>query len=150
LRYLAAVAAVTAPVLALGFASNPHGFIENVVRFPLGLAAVRSPAASPLLGQVLTTLFPSARPLLTALLGAVGVAVMALTLRRFPPMSAAATAGLCAFGLLLATVLAPATRFGYLIYPANLALWALALRVRAPRGLPERPPVRVVATSSGR
>ena len=30
--------------------------------------------------------------------------------------------------MLLATVLAPATRFGYLIYPLNLLTWAVLLK----------------------
>ena len=126
-RYGLAAGVVALPVILFGALTNPRGFFENVVRFPLGLAHVRSPAASPLLGQMLTNLFPSERRVITALLGLVGVAIVAVVLARRPPRTPAAVAGFTAFALALATVLAPATRFGYLIYPANLAVWALVL-----------------------
>jgi hypothetical protein len=115
------------PVILAGALTSPRGFVENVIRFPLGLANVHSPAASPLLGQVLTTMFPGERRLVTALLALGGVAVVAAILWYRPPRTVAAVAGMTAFVLLLATLLAPATRFGYLIYPANLAAWAAAM-----------------------
>src|SRR5690606_14041819 len=61
-----------------------------------------------------------------ALLLATG-AGMGLWLLRRPPRTAAAAAGVSAVGLLAAMMLLPATRFGYLLYPAALALWAPAL-----------------------
>ncbi|HVB05787.1 MAG TPA: glycosyltransferase 87 family protein [Acidimicrobiales bacterium] len=130
-RYTLAAAVVALPVILLGVLTSPEGFLVNVVRFPLGLASVRSPAASPLLGQVLTTIFPSHRRLITGLLAAVGALLVLALLYRRPPRSVAGVAGVTAFALLLATLLAPATRFGYLIYPANLAAWAVALSVGA-------------------
>ncbi|MGE5830268.1 MAG: hypothetical protein ACM30G_18175, partial [Micromonosporaceae bacterium] len=42
---------------------------------------------------------------------------------RRPPRSAAAAARICGVGLLAATLLAPATRFGYLLYPAAFLVW---------------------------
>ncbi len=126
-RYALAAAVVSVPVTLIGLFTSPRGFFENVVRFPLGLASVRSPAASPLLGQVLTTLLPGDRRLVTMLLAVAGAVVVVGLLVYRSPRTVAAVAGMTAFVLLLATLLAPATRFGYLIYPANLAVWAAAL-----------------------
>ncbi len=42
-------------MIGVGFLTSPAAFVENVIRFPLGLTSVKSPAASPLLGQVLVT-----------------------------------------------------------------------------------------------
>jgi Glycosyltransferase family 87 len=146
--YLASVVAISLPITLLGYLSGRRGFVENVIRFPLGLGAVRSPAASPLLGQFLTASFPGERRLITALLGLAGLVALAGVLRRFPPHTTAAAAGAAAFALLLATVLAPATRFGYLIYPANLALWAGALAPQLP-GERRPPPHEVEEVTAG-
>ena len=39
---------------------------------------------------------------------------------------------ICGYGLLTAILLMPTTRFGYLLYPAALLVWAAALPVPAP------------------
>jgi hypothetical protein len=119
--------AIALPVVAVGFLIGPSAFIENVVRFPLGFAHVKSPAASPLLGQVLVNAFPDHRTLITLVMGVVGAAVVATVFVRHRPRSPAAVARFTAFALTVATVLAPATRFGYLIYPANLIVCAYVL-----------------------
>jgi hypothetical protein len=126
-RYAAAVALVAVPVIGVGFATNPGAFFENVIRFPLGLTAVKSPAASPLLGQMLVTMFPDHRRLVTAALIVVGLGVVVYALRRWTPRTVAEVARFTAWAMLLATLLAPATRFGYLMYPANLFVWAYLL-----------------------
>ena len=69
-RYSLAAAAVVVPVLGVGVGLAPHAFILNAIRFPLGLTKVKSPAASPLLGQELVTLFPAAKPELITMLSA--------------------------------------------------------------------------------
>ncbi|MGD0218845.1 MAG: glycosyltransferase 87 family protein [Acidimicrobiales bacterium] len=126
-RYAAAVALVAVPVIGVGFATNPGAFFENVIRFPLGLTAVKSPAASPLFGQMLVTMFPDHRRLVTAALIVVGLGVVVYALRRWTPRTVAEVARFTAWAMLLATLLAPATRFGYLMYPANLFVWAYLL-----------------------
>jgi hypothetical protein len=132
LRYGLAALAVVVPVVAIGFAPSPHAFIENVIRFPLGLTTVRSPAASPLLGQALTSLLPGDRQAITAALVALGaVIIIAVGVRR-PPSRPSDVAWFTAFALLVATVLAPASRFGYLIYPANLAVFGYLLAAVEP------------------
>ena len=127
LRYSLAVFAVVVPVLGIGIGLDPHAFFLNAIRFPLGLTKVKSPAASPLIGQELVTLFPAAKPELIALLGLVGLWLVAYGLWKWPPSSPQSAAGFSGLAMLLATLLAPATRFGYLIYPLNLLTWAVLL-----------------------
>ncbi|MGO9583260.1 MAG: glycosyltransferase 87 family protein [Acidimicrobiales bacterium] len=125
LRYSLAVAAVVVPVLGIGIGSDWHAFVTNAIKFPLGLTKVKSPAASPLLGQELVTLFPSVKPELITLLGCIGLGAVAYGLRRWPPSSPQSAAGFSGLAMLLATLLAPATRFGYLIYPLDLLTCAV-------------------------
>jgi hypothetical protein len=49
--------------------------------------------------------------------------------------------------MLLATLLAPATRFGYLMYPANLFVWAYLLDGMVPTPLPS--PAEEIAVPPG-
>ncbi|MFD9128539.1 glycosyltransferase 87 family protein [Kitasatospora sp. NPDC059571] len=115
---LAAAGAVVLPfVLTAG-----RQMREQVVRFPLGLAAVRTPAGSPLPGKVLADLGPTGHTLSLALL-CLGGLVVAVWLAAYPPASAVAACDLLAAGLTVAFVLAPAGRFGYLALPTVLALW---------------------------
>ena len=63
------------------------------------------------------------KPITIALFG-VGLVIVAVVGKLRTPRTTAQVAGFTAFALLVATVLAPATRFGYLIYPADLAAFA--------------------------
>ncbi|MBG6139673.1 glycosyltransferase family 87 protein [Longispora fulva] len=101
---------------------NPAAFVENVLKFPLGHGLVKSPAASPLPGHLITENVPGGRYIALGLLGLAALALGWWLLRR-PPRTAAAAAAVCATGLLTAMMLMPATRFGYLLYPAAYALW---------------------------
>ncbi|WP_155369209.1 glycosyltransferase 87 family protein [Catellatospora vulcania] len=125
-----AAGAVGLPVLTLvpALLVDPGAFLENVVLFPTGHGLVTSPAASPLLGYLIAQHVPGGRLVALALLVLAGLAVGLWLLRR-PPRDAGAAALVTATGLLLAILLMPATRFGYLLYPAALALWSLPLRV---------------------
>ncbi|HVC26348.1 MAG TPA: glycosyltransferase 87 family protein [Acidimicrobiales bacterium] len=126
-RFGLSVLLVVAPVFGIGVALDPTAFFDNVVRFPLGLARVRSPAASPLLGQELTNLLPHHKFAITALLVLVGMVVVVVSYVRYRPRTPATVARFTGFAMVVATILAPATRFGYLIYPANLYVWAYVL-----------------------
>lgn len=123
-----AVPAVGLPLLVLTPVAwvGPAAVWENLVRFPLGLGLVRSPAASPLPGYLITHAVPGGRWLAAGLLGVVAVG-LAVWLAWRPPDTAGAAANLCAVGLLLAILLMPATRFGYLLYPVGFAVWAVAI-----------------------
>jgi uncharacterized membrane protein len=127
-RYLIAVAVLVVPVVFPVALHNPSAFVDNVIRFPLGLAGVASPAASALPGHMLVTAFPSLhRPYVVVLL-VIGLVILAYYLWRRPPRDAAAVASVTGWVMLVAILLAPATRVGYLLYPINLFVWAWMFR----------------------
>jgi hypothetical protein len=101
--------------------------IENVIRFPLGHGLVISPAQSPFPGYLISTALPGGRYVAIGLLVVAAGTIAVLLLRR-PPRTAATAALFCGYGLLTAILLMPTTRFGYLLYPASLLVWAPALR----------------------
>ena len=105
---------------------DADAFVENVIRFPLGHGLVTSPAQSPFPGYLIASALPGGRYVAAALLVAAGVAIAVRLLRR-PPRTAAAAALFCGYGLLAAILLMPTTRFGYLLYPIALLVWAPAL-----------------------
>jgi hypothetical protein len=116
------------PVLALVPALLVDGdaFVENVIRFPLGHGIVTSPAQSPFPGHLIAEAVPGGRYVAAALLVAVALAIAVVLIRR-PPRTAATAALFCGYGLLAAILLMPTTRFGYLLYPLALLVWAPAL-----------------------
>ncbi|GAB4056339.1 glycosyltransferase 87 family protein [Catellatospora paridis] len=126
-RYALGAAGLPLLVLVPALLVEPAAFVENVIRFPTGHGLVTSPAASPLLGYLIAQHLPAGRIVALALLALAGLAVGLWLLRR-PPRDAGSAALVTATGLLLAIVLMPATRFGYLLYPAAFALWSLPLR----------------------
>jgi hypothetical protein len=127
-RYLLGVGAVVVPVVFPVALRNPSAFVDNVIRFPLGLAGVSSPAASALPGHILVAAFPGAHKAYVVVVGVVGGAVLIRHLMRKPPRDASEVAALTGWVMLIAILLAPATRIGYLLYPINLFVWAWMLR----------------------
>ncbi|MFD4003338.1 hypothetical protein [Streptomyces rubiginosohelvolus] len=118
------VALLTAAVLVLPAAlRDPGAFRAHVVDFPLGLTDAVSSAASPLPGHLLATHVPGGRTLALLLLG-VSALLIALSLLVRPPATTADAAARLALGLLLAIAFMPASRFGYLVHPLVLAVWA--------------------------
>jgi 4-amino-4-deoxy-L-arabinose transferase-like glycosyltransferase len=115
---LASCAVVVAPVAVLW----PGPLVENTIKFPLGLADIKSAAASPLPGHVLADTGPTGHMIAVALLVLAGLAI-AVSLVVRPPKTVPAAVWRLAIGLVLMFLLAPATRFGYFIYPASLVLW---------------------------
>ncbi len=126
--YTLGVALITGPVVLPVALSNPSAFIDNVVRFPLGLAGVSSPAASALPGHILVAALPGIHRAYVVAIVVVGGALLVWRLVRRPPGDAAEVASLSAWVMLIAILLAPATRVGYLLYPINLFVWAWMLR----------------------
>jgi hypothetical protein len=100
--------------------------VENVIRFPLGHGLVQSPAQSPFPGYLISSGLPGGRYIAAGLLVAVAAAIAVVLVRR-PPRTAARAALFCGYGLLAAILLMPTTRFGYLLYPVALLVWAPAL-----------------------
>jgi len=123
------VAAVLTAVLAPAAVAAPASLIRSTLAYPLGLTRVRTPAQSPLPGHVLATLGPAGHAASIFLLLAAGLGI-AVSLATRPPADGAAAARRLALGLALMFALSPATRFGYLAYPAGLYGW-LALTGQA-------------------
>ncbi|MCO8275288.1 glycosyltransferase 87 family protein [Actinoplanes sp. TRM 88003] len=121
--------AIGLPILVLipPFQVNQDGFLENVIRFPLGHGLVTSPAQSPFPGYLIAQNVPHGRYLTLGLLAAVAV-VITVRMLWWPPRRADTAALICGWGLLAAILLMPTTRFGYLLYPVAFMVWAAALR----------------------
>jgi hypothetical protein len=129
------------PVLALvpAFLVKGDAFVENVIRFPLGHGIVTSPAQSPFPGYLISQAVPGGRYVAAGLLVAAALTIGVLLLRR-PPRTAATAALFCGYGLLTAILLMPTTRFGYLLYPLALLVWAPALGAALSRPTGTRAP----------
>jgi hypothetical protein len=117
---LAVVAVIVGPFAVLRFGA----LVKNTILFPLGLASVKSQAASPLLGHVLAQTGPLGHTIVVILLIGSGLAI-AVSLVIRPPHDVPAATWRLVIGLSAMFVLAPSTRFGYFIYPAALVLWLL-------------------------
>jgi preprotein translocase subunit SecG len=130
-RRFVMTAGLVAVTLTVPFALWDWGaFVEDTVLFPLGLGHGASAAATPTIGSLLLDRFPSQHDAITVLLVAVIAVVTCLLLfrGRTASMSQACTRAAAAF--LTAVALAPAARVGYLAYPVNLIVWAIAFRRR--------------------
>ncbi len=121
-RFTVAAGAVFAAVLAPWIITGPAALFRNTVLFPLGLSGVRSPAASPLPGHLLAAAGHPGHVIAIALLAGAGLAVAGALLLR-PPATLAAACRVLAVGLTLMFALAPASRWGYFVYPAGLLGW---------------------------
>lgn len=132
LTSLAVMAVLVGPIAVL----HPRALVENTIKFPLGLAHVTSQASSPLPGHDIAATGSVGHTIVVVLLVLAGLAV-AVSLVVRPPRSVPRAVLLLAGAMTLMFVLAPSTRFGYLIYPATLAIWLLA--VVAGRAVPDEP-----------
>lgn len=138
-RSVLAAGTVAAALVAPFALWDVGAFVEDAVLFPLNLGQGESAAATPTVGSLLLDLFPSQRTAVTVLLVAVilGVAGFLLIRDRAPSMDQACARAAGAF--LTTVALTPAARVGYLVYPANLIVWAIAFRAPSTgRGAPFR------------
>jgi hypothetical protein len=101
---------------------DPHAMEQQVIQFPLGLAGVRTPAVSPLLGHALDNLGVPGHVADLALLGLSCAAVSWWTIRR-PPRTAVQAANRLSVGLSAVFLFGPDSRFGYFMLPA--VIWLL-------------------------
>jgi len=115
---LAVVAAVVGPVAAAG----PRSLVQNTIAFPLGLTHVKSDAVSPLPGRLLAETGQTGHLIAVALLVLAGLAIIASLVFR-PPRTVPATIWRLIIALTAMFMLAPATRFGYFVYPVGLLAW---------------------------
>jgi hypothetical protein len=92
--------------------------------FPLGLTKSTSPAASPLPGHLLASTGHVGHLIAVGLLVLAGLAIAVWLVVR-PPKDVPAATWRLIIGLTLMFTLAPATRFGYFLYPLGLLVWLL-------------------------
>lgn len=108
-------------------AAHPDAAWVNTVLFPLGLAKMKSPAASSLPGHLIASAWSGGHAVDLLLIAAAGLA-LGLWLIRRPPRSIQAAGWRLVLGLTILFLLAPASRVGYFTYPFGLAAWLLMLR----------------------
>jgi len=121
------VAGVLSAALAPAALANPYAFLQNTVLFPLGLTKHKTPAASPLPGHLLAVTGVPGHWAAVGLLVAAGLGFAASLVVR-PPADARAVAWRLALGLAVMFTLAPATRWGYFVYPIGLVGWMVLTR----------------------
>jgi hypothetical protein len=141
-RFVGATIVVTlalAAALAPTALRSPYSFLQNIVLFPLGLTKHKTPAASPLPGHLLAITGMAGHWTAVALLVLAGLAFATSLIIR-PPADARAAAWRLALGLAVLFTLAPATRWGYFVYPIGLVGWLVLTR---------EPSVETVSGSSG-
>ena len=127
-------------LLAPAGLANPYAFLQNTVLFPLGLTKHKTPAASPLPGHLLADTGMAGHWAAVGLLVAAGAAFVVWLIVR-PPRDTRAAAWRLAIGLTVMFTLAPATRWGYFVYPIGLVGWLLLTRPpTAGRGPAHRDP----------
>ena len=136
-------AAVLSAVLAPTALANPYAFMQNTVLFPLGLTRHKTPAASPLPGHLLAMTGMAGHWAAVGLLVAAGLGFATSLIVR-PPANARAAAWRLALGLTVMFTLAPATRWGYFVYPIGLVGWMVLTRTSAAAAV-----VQIPAQGSG-
>ncbi len=145
-----AIAVVLTVVLAPAGLASPYSFLQNTVLFPLGLTKYKTPAASPLPGHLLADTGMAGHWAAVGLLVAAGVGFVVWLIVR-PPRDARAAAWRLAIGLAVMFTLAPATRWGYFVYPIGLIGWLLLTRPPAATtagGTPVELPAQTAADQS--
>jgi hypothetical protein len=125
------VAGLLAVALAPAALVDPYAFLQNTVLFPLGLSSHKTPAASPLPGHLLAMTGMAGHWAAVGLLIAAGLG-FAVSLIVRPPAAPRAAAWRLALGLTVMFTLAPATRWGYFVYPIGLVGWMFLSRTPSP------------------
>jgi hypothetical protein len=127
---------------------DPTATLQNVLYFPLGRGPFPSPAASPFPGYLIARTFGSGW-VIDIILMLVAILAILWRLASNPPTNSREACNILAIGLLAATMMAPASRFGYLAYPWVLWLlpWLLdGRRIREKR----RSRTTIASTRNGR
>lgn len=148
LRFLALALAIVVVCVGPFAVTKPTALVKNTILFPLGLASVKSEAASPLPGHLIAQTGHLGHAVVVALLIASGVAIAASLVIR-PPRDVPAAVWRLVLGLSLMFVLAPSTRFGYFIYPAALVIWLLVTMAGRRSNARPAPPPPVPAVAQG-
>lgn len=147
-----ALVVATAPAAV----TAPAALFQNTVLFPLGMTRYQSAAHSPLPGHLLAATGSAGLSAAIGLLCAASLAIgISLVVR--PPTDIRAVAWRLAVNLAMLFALAPASRWGYFVYPAALlgfvsmtrsecGPWAATSFPRLPRGQSES---RAVSADDG-
>jgi hypothetical protein len=130
-----ALVAATAPACV----SAPAALWPNTVLFPLGLTRYQTRADSPLPGHLLAITGPAGHWAAIGLLGAFSVAIWVSLVVR-PPADTQAAAWRLAVNLATLFALAPASRWGYFVYPAALLGFVSLARKSLGAARPPHPP----------
>jgi hypothetical protein len=131
LATIAVPIAVDGPVLI----SQPAAVVSNTILFPLGLTKIKSPAASFLPGHLIAEAWGPGHLVAIGLVLLAGLGVGASLVLR-PPRDERAAGWRLVTGLVLMFAFAPASRFGYAVYPLGLACWLLLAAPAASGQLP--------------
>jgi hypothetical protein len=134
-------AVLVLPVLLV----DPAAFVEHALLYPAGLGEAGSPAASPLPGHLIARLGPVGHAASLALLAVAACAITVWLVVR-PPRDPADVMLRTAIGLGTAIILAPATRWGYLVYPLALAGAMLAFPATPPKAERKKEGTRTAAS----
>jgi len=141
---VAVIGVIVGPFAVLG----PGALVKNTILFPLGLASVKSQAASPLLGHALAQTGTVGHTIVVLLLIGSGLAI-AVSLVVRPPRDVPAAIIRLVIGLSAMFLLAPSTRFGYFIYPAALVLWLLVAQAGRRAAAQREPEIVAAAPEAG-
>jgi len=112
--------AVDGPVLL----RQPGPVATNTILFPLGLTKIKTPAASALPGHLIAQAWAWGHWVSIGLILVAGLAI-ATWLVISPPRDERAAGWRLVTGLVVMFTFAPASRFGYVVYPLGLACWLL-------------------------
>ncbi len=134
-----ALVAATAPASV----AAPAALFQNTVLFPLGMTRYQTEADSPLPGHLLAATGPAGRWAAITLLCAAGL-VVGTSLVIKPPADIQAAAWRLAVTLAMLFALAPASRWGYFVYPAAL-LGFVSMTCRERYAAAARAPARALA-----
>jgi hypothetical protein len=142
---LAVCGVLVGPVAAIW----PGALTVNTIMFPLGLTKSISPAASPLPGHLLAQTGHVGHLIAVGLLVLSGLGIAAWVVVR-PPRDVPAATWRLIIGLTLMFTLAPATRFGYFLYPLGLLAWLLiAIAGRRRAAMAPAPPTARATAAPG-
>jgi hypothetical protein len=146
--YLGAAAATTAIVAVPVLLVDPGAFVEQVIKYPAGLGQAHSPAESPLPGHLIAQTGQVGHAIAIGLLGLAACVIVTWLVLR-PPRSAADAMARIAISLGTAIMLAPATRWGYLVYPIALLGAVIGLSANTAPNDQTAEPTRTAATPVG-
>ncbi len=134
--------AVDGPVLF----AQPSSVVSNTILFPLGLTKIQSPAAAPLPGHLMAESWSWGHYAAIGLILLAGLAI-AVSLVVSPPRDERAAGWRLVIGVTLMFAFAPASRFGYIVYPLGLAAWLLLNSLSSAGWVPDPALSRLSSTS---